>query len=142
MKMKKYYAIILLAALILSACSGGAAGKEIPNLDGTEWTMVKLKGQDAVASTTVWIGFNGDQIDGSGGCNGIGGEVTKDMDGNIKFGMLISTLMWCEADGISDQEIAYMQALDEARTYHVSGGNLFMENENGEVILEYTPKSE
>jgi len=137
--MKKINIIILIAVLLLSACSIDLSSKDIPDLGGTAWKMIKLNGKDAKTSKIVSITFEGEEVSGSGGCNRYGGGVSKDMDGNIEFGMLFSTRMYCREDGISDQESLYLKALDDVETYFISGGNLFMANAEGDVILEFTP---
>jgi heat shock protein HslJ len=137
--MRKINIIILIAVLLLSACSIDLSSKEIPDLDGTSWMMIKLNDKDALTSTQVTLSFDGDEVAGSGGCNRYGGGVTWDMDGNMEFGMLFSTRMYCEKDGISDQESEYLKALDEVSTFYLSGENLFMANAGGETILEFTP---
>lgn len=137
--MRKINILILVAVLILSACSLDLSSKEVPSLGGTSWKMIRLNGKDAKTSKEVSIIFNGNEVSGSGGCNRYGGGVAWDMDGSIKFGMLFSTRMYCREDGISEQESEYLRALDDARTFYKSDGNLIMANEAGETILEFTP---
>jgi len=137
--MKNLTIILLLLVLLLSACSSGLGSKDTPNLDGTAWTMTEINGRFALGSTTVWISFDGDEVGGSGGCNSYGGDVTKNNRGKMEFGMINMTLMYCMEDGVSDQESKYMMALNEVRTYHMSGGLLVMSNAEGDVILKFTP---
>ena len=140
--MKKISVLLLITVMLLSACTINLSSKDVPDLDSTTWTMIAVKDQKALPTSVVFISFNGQDVSGSGGCNHFGGGVTKDMNGNMEFGMLFMTEMYCVKEGISDQEYVFLQALSEVNTYYVSGGNLMMENADGDVILEFTQQSQ
>jgi heat shock protein HslJ len=139
--MKKLSIILLIAIMFLTACSIDIGSKSVPDLDGTAWNLIKINDKDALESTTVTISFDGSDVSGNGGCNHYGGGVTKDSDGNMEFGMLFMTEMYCLEDGVSDQEYEFFSALDEVMTFESKGGNLLMLNEGGDTILEFVPQT-
>ena len=139
--MKKLGIILLIVIMFLTACSLDLGRKSIPDLDGTAWNLIKINGKDTIGSTTVTISFDGSDVSGNGGCNHFGGGVTKDTDGNMEFGMLFMTEMYCMEDGVSDQEYEFFSALNEVMTFESVGENLLMLNEAGDSILEFVPQS-
>lgn len=138
--MKKISIILSISIMILAACGAVVAEKQVPELNNTSWTLTKLNGEDVLNSTEVWIIFEEGQISGNGGCNQFGGEATINSDGSISFGNIFSTLMFCEQDGISDQELSFFHTLDQAQTYHSENGDLIMSDESNQSILEFTTR--
>lgn len=135
--MRNLKIILFVTVLILSACSVDLLPKETPNLDGTAWVLVKINGESPIDTATVTLSFDGQTVNGNGGCNQYGGDVSYSLEGNLEFSPLFSTRMYCRENGISDQESVYLSALDEVISFSISDGNLFFVNEAGETILEY-----
>ena len=136
--MKKISIILMIAAVLLSACEINLTEEQVPDLEGTSWSMVNLNSKEALPSSPVWMAIEGGEVNGNGGCNHFGGNVSYDNDGNIEFGPLFMTEMFCVKHGSSDQEYEFFEALNAAKTYDEVGGKLRMLNEAGEVVLEFS----
>lgn len=110
-------------------------------LEGTAWRLDGIAtGTDAVSSTIagteVTATFAGDgTVSGSGGCNRYNGPFTVDGD-SIEIGPVASTKMACEAQ-VSDQEAAYLAALDEAATFEIQGSTLTLLGADGGFLLSF-----
>ena len=130
--MKKYLLFLLLASLLLSACS---AGKE-KSLIGT-WTLTGYGPPSApipvTAASQASLTFheNG-AVDGNSGCNSFGGEYKVDGD-QITFGALVSTLMACDEPLMSQEGIVF-QVLSGTATYKIAGDTLTITN-NGMALV-------
>lgn len=126
--------IMLIMTLTLSACTGGGQ----PKLEGTTWELVELEGKLALADTTVTLVLEDGQSGGTAGCNSYGAayEVEKD---SITFDEVISTMMYCEAEGVMDQETAYLLALSQVKTYTITGGALYLTQADG-AQLKFIPE--
>jgi heat shock protein HslJ len=123
--MKKYLLILLLACLLLSACSASEK-----SLQGT-WTLTAYGPQGAttpaVPDSQASLTFNADgTIAGTSGCNGFGGEYQ--VDGNqASFKGLVSTLMACE-EPLMTQEGTMFKVLDGTASYKIEGQTLTLTN--------------
>lgn len=132
--MKKYLLFILLASLMLSACSAGSK-----SLTGT-WTLTAFGPEGAttpVASgSQASITFNDDgTITGNSGCNGFGGEYVVDGD-QITFSGLVSTLMACE-EPLMSQEGDVFNVLNGTATYTIDGDTLTITNAGMVLVFTY-----
>jgi heat shock protein HslJ len=112
------------------------------SLTGREWTMVMVNnGKQAVASAlpgvTVTATFAEDgMVSGSSGCNSYGGTYT--IDGNaISFGPLAGTEKLCTAEGVMEQERAYLDALSRTTRYEIDGTRLDLYSESGARQVTY-----
>ena len=121
----------LVLALALAACSAGAS---TPDLKGTSWNLIAINDQPVLEDSAPTLVFEDGQVGGNGSCNSFGGEYTLD-EGKLTFGSMFSTMMYCE--GLSDQESAYLKALEEAASYQVKDNNLHILNIDGDVILTF-----
>lgn len=121
----------LLLALALTACSAGAS---TPDLKGTSWNLIAINDQPVLADSAPTLVFEDGQAGGNGSCNSFGGEYTLN-NGKLTFGSLMSTMMYCE--GLSEQESAYLQALEAAASYQVKDNTLHILNADGQVILAF-----
>ena len=124
--MKKYLLYLLLASLLLSACS---AGGQKP-LIGT-WTLTAYGPQSAtspvVPNSQPTLTFNSDgTVAGSSGCNGFGGNYKLD-GSQIAFSSLVSTLMACE-ETLMAQEGTVFKVLNGTAAYSIEGDTLTITN--------------
>lgn len=130
--MKKItFSILVLTALILGACGSATPTPLTDNeLQGTSWVLVSIAGNDqvgeAIGGQAVTLNFASDTaVDGSGGCNGFGGNYRSDVRSTtVSFTNLVSTLMACEAEGVGEIESQYLTALGVATDYELSGDTL------------------
>jgi heat shock protein HslJ len=105
-----------------------------------EWQLVAFESstqqRKALPKVKTTLRFSADgNLGGSGGCNGYGGEFTME-DGTLKVGMLISTMMACEAT-IMRQEQDFMAALQAATTVLMEENRLLISDDQGNrLILE------
>jgi heat shock protein HslJ len=131
--MKKYLLFLLVASLVLSACTP----KE-KSLQGS-WTITSYGPQGAttpvVEDSQASLSFNSDgTITGSSGCNGFGGEYKVDGD-QVVFSGMASTLMAC-SDPLMTQEGSVFQVLNGTATYKIDGSKLTITN--ADLVLELT----
>jgi len=113
------------------------------SLTGTEWqlhTFVEGETADAAASSLiadsmVTIMFNEDgSVGGHGGCNSYGGQYQVDGE-SLTISDLVSTLMACEAEGVTEQETMYLNALETAESYSIEGDQLTINYPGGTLIF-------
>jgi heat shock protein HslJ len=108
------------------------------DLAGSSWNVTNYNnGREAVVGVledttpTVMFGESG-QISGSGGCNNFSGGYTSDGAGSIEIGPLAATMMACmDPEGVMDQEMQYLAALQAATTYRVEGSTLELRDADG-----------
>ncbi|MCC7207553.1 MAG: META domain-containing protein [Anaerolineae bacterium] len=115
--------------------SGGGA---TPELEGTNWNLVSLGGQNAVASAQpVTLQFlAGGNVAGNAGCNTYGGAYEASGQ-QLTFGQLISTLRACEPMAVMQQESDYLTALQSGGTYQIDGNRLTITSVDGASTLVF-----
>ena len=118
---------LVLAALLMTACGTGSAGLE---LDGSAWELEMLDSKPLLAGTQITLRFEGDQIQGTAGCNSYFGDYALEGDDGWTVGMLGNTEMFCmQPGGVMEQETAYLKALREADTIRLDGEELVIEDD-------------
>lgn len=73
-----------------TAASAGGVG-----LAGTQWAVTTIDGQAASVPDRARLGFEGNRLSASVGCNGMGGDYRIE-GGRLVTGPLIGTRMFCE----------------------------------------------
>lgn len=107
-------------------------------LTGSNWKLIQINGQPAVAGVDVTLTFEADgQAGGTGGCNGYGGSYTA-ADGTISFTQIVSTMMACAEQDKMNQEQAYFAALNEATVYSINGDTLNIGTDADPAVLVFT----
>jgi heat shock protein HslJ len=113
------------------------------SLTGTEWQLnTFISGDTAdsaasslIADSTITVTFNEDgSVGGHGGCNSYGGQYQVDGE-NLTISDLVSTLMACEAEGVTEQETMYLNALGMAETYSIEGNQLTINYSGGALVF-------
>jgi heat shock protein HslJ len=104
---------IVICVMALAGC-GGAQAKA--KLEGSAWQLVSLAGAPVVEGSTVTINFEEGNVGGSAGCNRYGGEYRVKGDA-LEIEALMTTLMACADDAVTQQEGAYLAALGGACRY-------------------------
>jgi heat shock protein HslJ len=142
----------LFLILLLTACTTGpAAIMPSPSpahtvLEGTHWNLISLNGHKPLDGTTITLSFASGilrTLSGSDGCNTYGGgpdsgPYQATIDGGLAITHTAVTAMLCLGPpGITEQETAYMGALQQAATYRVTNGKLEILNAAGDLVLVY-----
>jgi heat shock protein HslJ len=142
--------LALVLALVLAACGeteqavpeASAVPAVQPDLDGSEWNLVELRGAALLPGTNITVSFAEGNAGGFAGCNAYGGAYEAAGDGALSISTLQRTLMAClEPEGVMEQEDAYLAALPEAVSYRVAGDRLEIEDGAGELLLVFTRKA-
>lgn len=139
--------------LTLSDGSGNAVATfaaQNTDLAGTSWIVTGYNnGNQAVVSVlagtelTVMFGDDG-RVSGSAGCNNFFGPFTQ-AEGTIDIGPLASTLKLCpDPDGAMDQEMQFLEALQQAATYTLDADKLDLRTSDDAlaVTMQRAPQSE
>lgn len=118
-----------------SCLESGGVMREIA---GTSWRLVSVRGAalttselDADAHLTIERG--GSRATGRGGCNGFGAAVVLDGAG-IRFSQIVSTKMACDN---LDLEGRFFAALEEARAWRISDGQLELLDDAGSTLAVF-----
>jgi heat shock protein HslJ len=112
-------------------------------LAGTSWQAISVNnGRQAMVSlisgTELTADFAEDgTVSGSAGCNRYNGPYETEGK-QIAIGPLASTMMACiEPEGVSEQEAAYLAALQNAAVYELRGTNLTLRDSEGAAQVEF-----
>lgn len=97
-------------------------------LENTNWQLVAFGPIDAqtpvIADSTITVAFNADgEVGGSGGCNSYGGTYTMEEE-HLAFSEIVSTLMACADQAVTEQEMVYLAALQSADRFAIADGML------------------
>ena len=114
-----------------------ASMKPDVTLTNTYWKLVELNGAAALQGEGKELHMilrGDDQVSGYAGCNQFTGSVTVTGDG-LSFGPIASTRRMCQ--DVMAQEDAFLQALENAHRFSISGEDLAIENANGEVSMRF-----
>jgi heat shock protein HslJ len=153
---------VLLLSLLLTACGTGSSVTPSPTvppptqiptqapsasptipppaslLAGSKWQLVAFDLSDIhhviLKGSLITLEFAQGQLNGHGGCNGYGGDYTADAS-TLKVGPLMSTMMACADDKMTQQESAYTNALGKAASYTIKDNELSITYDGG--ILRY-----
>ncbi len=125
--MKRSIALLALLAVAGCAITSRQATTELP---GTSWTLVDLDGAEPVGETPPSITFTDEgSVTGSTGCNTFNGEITID-GSELSFGPLATTRMACVDPAASEQEQAFLVAMESVSGYTIdSEGRLVLEGD-------------
>lgn len=107
------------------------------SLENTYWKLVELNGGpvEAGEGKELHMILKGeDRVNGYSGCNQFMGSFTVTGDG-LSFGPIAGTRRMCE--GHMDQEMAFLQALENAHRYAIAGEDMTMEDANGEITMRF-----
>lgn len=123
------------------ATSGTGAATEPMSPDvtltRTYWKLVELNGaavKPGEGKELHMILSGEDRVTGYAGCNQFTGSATVAGDG-LSFGPIASTRRMCQ--DAMQQEGAFLQALESAHRYDITGEGLAVENAAGDVVLRF-----
>lgn len=138
--------------LCLAACAPNDAGgvaaqneaaseaqdvKPDVSLTNTYWKLVELNGGEVVPGEGKELHMilkGDDRVGGYSGCNQFMGSVTVTGDG-LSIGPIAGTRRMCE--GSMDQENAFLQTLENAQRFAITGEDLAIENASGEITMRF-----
>ena len=134
--------VVLAMVIVLAACRGSSkvetppGGSSAPSLEGSEWLLVSLNGQELVQGTNITLAFAEGKASGSAGCNRYGGSYTATNQGGFAMSEIAITEMYCVGpDGVMDQETAYTKALMSAAAYREVDDRLEIDDAAGQTVL-------
>ena len=133
-------------AVFVMAC-GGSSATPAPTVvagspgtpDGT-WALTKYTAVDGTQQTvpsavTPTITFDGNAATGSAGCNTFSAIANIQGD-QLRFDQVQTTKVNCD-DPMATIEAAYLQALNLATTWTVTGNTLLITNPDGKPALSF-----
>ena len=127
--------VLVVAGTVVAGC-----GTETASLSGTDWRLVTLAGQPALAEFPVTLSF--DQKDGVSGSSGVNRYVgTYKVDGKtLTFSSPLAGTMMAGPEPAMNQEQAFLAALAATKAYSVSGDTLTL-SDGSKVELATFAKS-
>jgi heat shock protein HslJ len=126
------------AAVIAVIALTGCASEQQPTLAGTSWKLTEwAESFSWPADVTITAAFDASQVSGSGGVNSYFGHYERDGDGGFSAGPIGSTMM-AGPEAAMKAEAAYVQRLDAATSYAVSGDTLVLKDADGKDSLTFT----
>ena len=126
---------------------GSISPVEAADLAGTEWALTSLNGEGLIEDTNITLYFEEAFLGGSMTCNGYGsgpdsGKYIATDDGALTVVRpLAVTLQLCSSpEGIMEQEEDYIEALQSAAAYRVTGDSLEIDSAAGDTSLVFVRK--
>jgi heat shock protein HslJ len=108
------------------------------DLDGTEWVLSSIGGRPPVVGSRITLDFSDESLGGYSGCNWYGSKY-EDTDSSFRIERAMATARGCLLPaGVSEQEMAYFNALTAVGSYEASDDRLLMRDASNRVILEFT----
>lgn len=107
-------------------------------LAGTRWKATSVNGQSVLNGTTLTAGFEADgTLNGSAGCNSYSTRYLADNNLLSIFPPSSSSAFCGEPEGIMEQEQNFLAALQSANSFSLEGGQLYINDAGGTVVLEF-----
>lgn len=113
----------------------------VPSLENTSWVLVSWGTPGAetavIADSNITLELNAaGKAGGYGGCNTYGGsyEVQGDM---LVLGEIVSTLMACADQAVTEQEMVYLAALQTAGRFELTDGALTIFYDDETSVLNF-----
>jgi len=134
-----FWVISIFALLTIAACHCDESV-----LVSNTWVLEKYGPEDVLVdvlhpgapppgSGIITLGFDGDQVKGSDGCNSYFGPFSQS-GCDFSPGTLSSTLILC-FDDIKTQEDAYMDILGDVKTFSTKNGQLKLCTDDNRVLI-------
>lgn len=142
--MKVLLAFTLITFVVCIAFSGcvenGSAEGEIPV--NSEWELISFgpvgDAEPMLSATNITLEFEEkNEFSGSAGCNHYFGSYEIGEGNEISIGVIGSTEMWCQGEGIMDQENRYLSSLRNVTSFEIEGGNLKLFYNDGKGVLNF-----
>jgi heat shock protein HslJ len=92
--------------------------------------------------TEITVAFDGDTLRGSAGCNSYEAAYARD-GSSLTIETIASTAMDCRSpEGIMEQERHYLGVLKDVIAYHIHGGQLWLETNDGRALVFRAPTTD
>ncbi len=135
--MNRVHKIIIALGYILFF-SGCISTSQQLELSGTRWVLQWMQGQELLEGTPITLKITERGISGFSGCNLYSSAQYNTQPKNrIEINEVANTDMGCPTDLLEQQEEEYINTLPKATNYRLSGENLFMMDEQGNILLQY-----
>lgn len=118
-------------------------GNTASTLIDTDWALLSLYGNNLIEGTSITLNFSAGFLSGQMSCNSYGGgpdsgKYIATNEGTLTITQITVTAQFCsKPEGIMQQEVTYIEALQQATAYQVMGDRLEIYNEAGETILVF-----
>jgi heat shock protein HslJ len=137
-------AIVALAVWLFGRSAGG--GPPADPLAGSNWQARAYDNPafagglaSPLAGTQLTAEFAAGKVAGSSGCNSYSASYTVDGT-SLTIGPATSTRRTCDQPaGVMEQEVAFMAALQSARSFKLGAAQLQILNANGQVVVDFIP---
>ena len=139
--MKRIATTLALVTLgVLTACSTVVPASPVPSLPGTNWVVAAINGKPTIADNQPKLAFEpSGQVSGATGCNVFSGPYTSS-GSDLSFpSPLATTMMACIDDGVADQEMALLAALETVKSVRGNGSDVEVLDAAGAVVLLLKP---
>jgi heat shock protein HslJ len=103
------------------------------------WRLVELNGQAPLAGSEITLAFRSETLGGNAGCNSYGATYTT-AAGRLTIGELVAHEVYCMADGVLEQEEAYLTTIRAAVSFEIDedGHTLWLHDAEGRATLSFT----
>lgn len=140
--MKALLSLVLACAICLatSGCMGNGV-EEIPS--NSKWKLVSFgpvgDTEPVLSGTNITLEFEENkEFRGSAGCNHYSGSYRIEEGNKVVMETIISTEMWCQDEGVMEQESRYLGSLRNVTSFKVEGDNLKLFYNDGKGVLHFT----
>lgn len=134
--MKKVTQLLLLFVTVtaFTACSSSNKVSTNPADILGDWQLTSLNGNtDVSGNPTYTLSFNTDgTVAGKASCNYFAGKYSAQEEGVVQLNSVSSTEVTCESNNMVD---SYVNALKNASSFGVKGGNQLMLNTGSEELV-------
>ena len=139
--MKQLTLLLIPLVLLTSACIALQAYKGEGDLTNSQWKLVSYGKSGAetpvVEGSSITLDFEAEgQVGGSGGCNSYGGKY-ETQDNNLTIRDIVSTLMACADEQVTQQEQRYFDALKTATRFEITEDKLTIWYGDGQNRLNF-----
>ncbi len=137
------FTVACLTCIVLSGCAGNG-GDEIPV--NSKWRLASYgpvgEAEPVISGTNITLEFEEkNEFSGSAGCNRYFGSYEVRGENEISMGTIGSTEIWCQGEGIMEQESRYLSSLRNVTSFGIEGGNLKLFYNDGEGVLNFRATS-
>lgn len=127
----------LIVEKFVSADQKGRCSDPPGELSG-RWRLLSISGQAVALPKPPYLEFMSEEsrLAGFGGCNHMMGRYTR-RGGNLKFGMVGSTMMACTGDAMTI-EGHFKKALEAAQSFEITGSSLTLKGAGGDTLAQFS----